>query len=108
MSNKVLKLNSDNFLQTIEGDEMPVLVDFYADWCGPCKMQAPIIDEVAEELEGKAIIAKANTDECYDICVKYGIASIPTLLLFKGGEVVGKSVGLTSKEEISAMILKNV
>lgn len=104
----IKKLTIDNFFDVIEADEMPILVDFYADWCGPCKMLSPIIDQVANELEGKVIVAKANTDECYDICVKYRIASIPTLLLFKGGEVVEKSLGLTDKTKILEMILKHI
>jgi len=108
MSNKVINLTADNFFDYVNRDEKPILVDFYADWCGPCKMQAPIVDEVAEELSDKVVVAKANTDNCYEICVRYGIASIPTLLLFKGGELLEKSVGLTSKAEISNMIIKHI
>ena len=108
MSNKVINLTADNFFDYVNRDEKPILVDFYADWCGPCKMQAPIVDEVAEELSNKVVVAKANTDNCYEICVRYGIASIPTLLLFKGGELLEKSVGLTSKAEISNMIIKHI
>ena len=108
MSNKVINLTADNFFDYVNRDEKPILVDFYADWCGPCKLQAPIVDEVAEELSNKVVVAKANTDNCYEICVRYGIASIPTLLLFKGGELLEKSVGLTSKAEISNMIIKHI
>ena len=106
MSNVKL-LTNDNFFDVI-AEDIPVLVDFYADWCGPCKMQAPIVDELATEVGDKAIIAKVNTDDCYDICVKYRIASIPTILIFKNGELVDKSIGLTSKTELLNLINKNI
>ena len=96
MNENIKKLNLENFNDCI-AEDIPVLVDFYADWCGPCKMLSPIIDEVANEVVGKAIVAKINTDECYDICVKYRITSIPTLMLFKNGELKEKSVGLVSR-----------
>lgn len=108
MSDKVVNLTSDNFIDYLNRDEMLLLVDFYADWCGPCKMQSPIIDTIAEEFSDKVVVAKVNTDNCYDICVNYRIASIPTLLLFKGGVVVEKFVGLTTKAEISNVILKHI
>ncbi len=104
MNDKIAVLNEKNFDEFISGADKPVLVDFYADWCGPCKMQSPIVDEVAEELSDKVTVAKANTDESYAVCVKYGIVSIPTLMLFKGGEVVEKKVGLSEKAEITEMI----
>ena len=77
---------------------VPVLVDFWAVWCGPCKMQNPILEEVAKELEGKAMIAKVNVDENPAVAGKYGIMSIPTLMLFKGGQVVKQMIGVQSKE----------
>ena len=77
-----------------------VLVDFYADWCGPCKMLAPIIDEVANDLSGKAVVAKLNIDEARDIAIEYQVASIPTLMVFKGGAVVETMVGARPKADI--------
>ena len=100
-------LGKEEFDEIINS-QIPVLVDFYATWCGPCKMQAPIVDELATDVGDKAIIAKVNTDDCYDICVKYRIASIPTILIFKNGELVDKSVGLTSKTELLNLINKNI
>lgn len=79
---------------------MPVLVDFWAVWCGPCKMQNPILEEVAKELEGKAMIAKVNVDENPAVAGKYGIMSIPTLMLFKGGQVIKQMIGVQSKETL--------
>ncbi len=108
MSEKVILLDQSNFHGFIEKADKPVLVDFYADWCGPCKMQSPVIDAFAEENSDKIFVAKANTDNCYGVCLAYSIASIPTLLLFKDGQVVEKSIGLTSKEELTEMIAKHV
>ncbi|MBP5307627.1 MAG: thioredoxin [Clostridia bacterium] len=106
MNEKIVKLNNSDFFDFIGKADKPVLVDFYAEWCGPCKMQSPIIDEVAEELSDKITVAKVDTDDCYDVCMKYRIASIPTLMLFKGGEAVETKVGLTSKAEIAQMVIK--
>lgn len=106
--NEIKKLTNEEFDELITSAEKPVLIDFYADWCGPCKLQTPIVDEFAEELSEKIIVAKVNVDECYDVCVKYKIASIPTLMLFKGGEPVEKTVGLTEKAEISDMVIKHL
>jgi len=94
---KYVELNASNFDDTIKNNEV-VLVDFWAPWCGPCRMIAPIIDELAEEYEGKAVVAKVNTDEEQDIAIRYGIRSIPTILFFKNGELVDQMVGAASKD----------
>lgn len=99
MSN-VVKLNADNFNELVMENSQTVLVDFYADWCGPCKMLAPIIDEVANDLSGKAVVAKLNIDEARDIAIEYQVASIPTLMVFKGGAVVETMVGARPKADI--------
>jgi thioredoxin 1 len=93
---KYVELTSENFDSTVANGV--TMVDFWAPWCGPCRMIAPIIDELAEEFEGKATIAKVNTDEQQDIAVKFGIRSIPTILFFKDGEVVDQMVGAASKD----------
>ena len=97
-------LNKDNFESEVLKSDMPVLVDFWAAWCGPCKMLAPTIAELAEEYKGKVKVCKYNIDDDASIAIKYGVASIPTLLLFKNGEVVDKSVGFVPKAEIEAML----
>ena len=80
------------------------MVDFWATWCGPCRAIAPVVEELAAEYEGKAVVAKCNVDECEDVPMKYGIRNIPTLLFFKGGEVVDKLVGAAPKSEIAKKI----
>lgn len=99
MSN-VVKLNADTFNELVMENDRAVLVDFYADWCGPCKMLAPVIDEVADDLSGKAVVAKLNIDEARDIAIEYQVASIPTLMVFKGGAVVETMVGARPKTDI--------
>jgi thioredoxin 1 len=99
---KYIDLSADNFDSTIK--EGVVLVDFWAPWCGPCKMLAPVIEELANDFESKAKICKVNTDENQDIGIKYGIRSIPSLLIFKNGEQVDTLVGVSSKDDIAAKI----
>lgn len=90
----------ENFEEEVLKSDLPVLVDFYADWCGPCKMLAPIIDEIETEYEGKWKIGKVNIDESPNTASKYGVQSIPTLKFFKKGELVDQLVGFAAKEKI--------
>lgn len=92
-----------NFDEVINTDK-PVLVDFWAEWCGPCKMIAPIVEEIASEYDGKAVISKVDVDNNQDLSVKFGIRSIPTLLIFKNGEVVDKVVGATTKNLLTSKL----
>ena len=95
-----LKLSSENFTEEVLNSEKPVLVDFYADWCGPCNAMSPVIEELAKELEGKAKVGKINVDENSDIAVEYNVMSIPTLIIFKNGKEEKRLVGLRDKEEL--------
>lgn len=90
----------DNFNAAALNSALPVLVDCYADWCGPCKVMAPSIDEVAEEYEGKVLVGKLDVDQNPQVAEMYGIQSIPTLLYIKGGQVVDRTVGVQSKDKI--------
>ncbi|MCE9787925.1 thioredoxin TrxA [Shewanella chilikensis] len=104
MSDKIVYLSDDSFENNVLKSELPVLVDFWAEWCGPCKMIAPILDDVAEEYAGKLTIAKLNIDQNNASPVKYGVRSIPTLLLFKNGELVANQVGALSKTQLKEFI----
>ncbi len=96
-------LTVDNFEEIVLGAEVPVLVDFWATWCGPCMMLAPTVEEIAKENEGALIVGKVNVDEQPALAAQFGIASIPTLLLFKDGQLVDTMIGLRSKSEIEKM-----
>jgi thioredoxin 1 len=104
MAGNVVELTDASFDQTVHNSDVPVLVDFWAPWCGPCKMIAPIVQEIAAEYEGKAKICKLNTDDSRDSAMEFGISAIPTLILFKDGQVEKKWVGLTSKKNIASAI----
>ena len=99
-----IHFTDENFNEEVLASNIPVVVDFYADWCGPCKMLAPVIEALAGELEGKVKIGKLNVDTASETAQKYGIMSIPTLLYFKNGEVVNKTVGVVSKTEIEQIL----
>lgn len=96
-------VTESNFADIIAGAQ-PVLVDFWAVWCGPCRALSPTIDEISAEYEGRVEVVKCNVDECQDIAAQYGIRSIPTLLFFKGGQVASKLVGAVPKSEIVAKL----
>ena len=108
MSENIVYLTDDSFEDEVVKAEGPVLVDYWADWCGPCKMIAPILDEIAEEYKDKVKIAKLNIDENPGTPPKYGIRGIPTLMLFKDGNVEATKVGAVSKSQLTAFIDSNV
>jgi thioredoxin 1 len=103
-SDAVLELNNDNFEAEVINSDTPVLVDFWAEWCMPCRMLAPTIDELAGEYQGKVKVGKVDTDANREISQQFGINAIPTVILFKGGEVAQKFVGVTSKQELAAKL----
>jgi len=104
MSDKIAHLTSDTFKTAISGTGTPVLVDFWAPWCGPCKAIAPILEELAGELEGKLTIAKLNIDDNETVAAEFGVRAIPTMLLFKGGKVAETLVGMMPKNVIKAKL----
>lgn len=108
MSDKIAQLTTDNFKTTVTSATTPVLVDFWAPWCGPCKAIAPILEELASELDGKLTVAKVNIDDHGDIATEYGIRAIPTMLLFKGGQVVEQLVGMMPKAALKAKLAAHV
>ena len=105
---EVLKVSSAEFKKEVLESEIPVLVDFYADWCGPCKMMSPIIEEIAENLNGKVKIAKINVDKEADLAIEYEVSSIPTFLLIKNGQVATNIIGMRDKKYLEEKITNNI
>ena len=108
MSDKITHLTSDTFKNAVSSSATPLLVDFWAPWCGPCKAIAPVLDELASEFEGKLSIAKVNIDENEAIAAEYGIRAIPTMLLFKGGKVIEQIVGMLPKATLKTKLAAQV
>lgn len=108
MSNKIVHISDDTFTEEVLNAEGPVLIDYWAEWCGPCKMIAPILDELAEEYGDRLKITKLNIDDNPETPPKYGIRGIPTLMLFKNGNVEATKVGAVSKSQLAAFIDSNM
>ena len=108
MSDLVLHVSDADFNATVLKSELPVLVDYWAEWCGPCKMIAPVLDEVAGEYKGKLIVAKLNIDSNPTTPAKYGVRGIPTLMLFKKGEIEATKVGALTKSQLTTFIDNNI
>jgi len=104
MSGNVVELTDATFDEVVHNSDAPVLVDFWAPWCGPCKMMAPIIEEIADKYAGRAKICKLNTDDARDSAIEFNINAIPTIILFKDGQVRKRWVGLASKKDLAAAI----
>ncbi len=101
-----LQITKDNFKNEVLESPVPVLIDFWAPWCGPCRMLAPVVAELAEDLEGTAKVGKVNVDEEGELAAQFGIASIPTVVVMKDGKVTAKSVGLVPKAKLAALLEK--
>ena len=108
VSGKIVYLSDDSFESDVLQADGPVLVDYWAEWCGPCKMIAPILEEIAEEYDGRLTVAKLNIDDNANTPPKYGIRGIPTLMLFKGGSVEATKVGALSKSQLTAFLDSNI
>ena len=104
MSDNVKEISSENFNQEVLESELPVLVDFWAEWCGPCKQLAPTVEDVANEMVGSIKVCKMDVDSNQDLAVQFGVRSIPTLLIFKNGEVASTQIGAISKQQLEEFI----
>jgi thioredoxin 1 len=104
MSSKAVQITNISYDEKVSSSSRPVLVDFWAEWCAPCRMLSPTIDQVADDYDGRVTIGKVNIDEEPELAQRFGVMSIPTLILFKDGAVVSKSVGVVGKDKIAAMI----
>jgi thioredoxin 1 len=108
VSEKIVHITDDTFEQEVLQSQTPVLVDYWAEWCGPCKMIAPVLDDIASEYQGKLKVAKLNIDENQATPPKYGIRGIPTLMIFKNGNLEATKVGAVSKTQLAAFIDSNI
>lgn len=104
----VLHLNKSNFIKTIQTSDKPVLVDFWATWCGPCRMLGPVLDQVSGEMQGNAVIAKVNVEEEPELAQNFQIMSIPAMIVFKDGKAVDKLIGLTSSDRIKSVLNRHM
>lgn len=100
----IVELNNNNFEQEVLKSQIPVLIDFWATWCGPCRMMAPVVDAIAKEKDGEVKVCKVNIDENQALAEKYGVMSIPTFVIIKNGNETGRTIGVQSKEEIMKLI----
>ncbi len=107
-SEKIVTVAADNFDREVKQSAVPVMVDFWAEWCGPCRMVAPALEQIAEEMDGKVRIAKLNVDDNQELAYQYGVQSIPTFILFKGGQVADRMMGAVPKAAFQSFIQRNL
>lgn len=107
-SEKIVTVATDNFEREVKKSDLPVMVDFWAEWCGPCRMVAPTLEQLAEEMDGKVRIAKLNVDDNQELAFQYGVQSIPTFILFKDGQVADRMMGAVPKAAFESFIQRNL
>ena len=100
----VLKITNENYEEEVLKSDKPVLIDFYADWCGPCRMMSPVVDDIAESMNTSIKVGKINVDECSELAQKYNVMSIPTFVVLKNGEETGRTVGVQSRDELVKLL----